>query len=116
VVSDTIEENGNRLLKFQKTPIMSTYLVAVVVGDFDYVEDKDSDGVLVRVYTPIGKSEQGKFALEVAKSALPYYKDYFQVAYPLPKMDLIAIADFSCGNFFYLTSEVLNINNHKLMD
>lgn len=97
VISDTIEENGDRLLKFQKTPIMSTYLVAVVVGDFDYVEDKDSDGVLIRVYTPIGKSEQGKFALEVAKCALPYYKDYFQVAYPLPKMDLIAIADFSSG-------------------
>ncbi|XP_026812969.1 puromycin-sensitive aminopeptidase isoform X2 [Rhopalosiphum maidis] len=97
VISDTTEENGDRLLKFQKTPIMSTYLVAVVVGDFDYVEDKDSDGVLIRVYTPIGKSEQGKFALEVAKCALPYYKDYFQVAYPLPKMDLIAIADFSSG-------------------
>lgn len=97
MVSDTNEENGDRLVKFQRTPIMSTYLVAVVVGEFDYVEDKDSDGVLVRVYTPVGKSEQGKFALEVAKSALPYYKDYFQVAYPLPKMDLIAIADFSSG-------------------
>lgn len=101
MISDTTEENGDRLLKFQKTPIMSTYLVAVVVGDFDYVEDKDSDGVLIRVYTPIGKSEQGKFALEVAKCALPYYKDYFQVAYPLPKMDLIAIADFSSGSFVY---------------
>lgn len=97
MVSDTTEENGNRLVKFQRTPIMSTYLVAVVVGEFDYVEDKDSDGVLVRVYTPVGKSEQGKFALEVAKHSLPYYKDYFQVAYPLPKMDLIAISDFSSG-------------------
>ncbi|XP_050529009.1 puromycin-sensitive aminopeptidase isoform X2 [Daktulosphaira vitifoliae] len=97
VISDVIEENGDRLVKFQRTPIMSTYLVAVVVGEFDYVEDKDSDGVLIRVYTPVGKSEQGKFALEVSKCALPYYKDYFQVAYPLPKMDLIAIADFSSG-------------------
>ncbi|XP_050429789.1 puromycin-sensitive aminopeptidase isoform X2 [Adelges cooleyi] len=97
VISEVVEDNGDRLLKFQRTPVMSTYLVAVVVGEFDYVEDKDSDGVLVRVYTPVGKSEQGKFALEVAKNALPYYKDYFQVAYPLPKMDLIAIADFSSG-------------------
>lgn len=102
MISDTIEENGDRLVKFQRTPIMSTYLVAVVVGEFDYLEDKDSDGVLVRVYTPVGKSEQGKFALEVAKCALPYYKDYFQVAYPLPKMDLIAIADFSCGMYLSL--------------
>lgn len=83
--------------EFETTPIMSTYLVAVVVGDYDYIEDKSADGVLVRVYTPRGKTEQGRFALEVATKVLPYYKDYFSIAYPLPKMDLIAIADFSAG-------------------
>lgn len=82
---------------FEKTPIMSTYLVAAVIGEYDYVEDKSSDGILVRVYTPKGKKEQGLFALEVATKVLPYYKDYFNIAYPLPKIDLIAIADFSAG-------------------
>lgn len=82
---------------FEKTPIMSTYLVAAVIGEYDYVEDKSSDGVLVRVYTPKGKKEQGLFALEVATKVLPYYKEYFDIAYPLPKIDLIAIADFSAG-------------------
>ncbi|KAF5280580.1 hypothetical protein FQR65_LT00331 [Abscondita terminalis] len=82
---------------FERTPIMSTYLVAAVVGEYDYVEDRSSDGVLVRVYTPRGKKEQGLFALEVASKVLPYYKDYFNIAYPLPKIDLIAIADFSAG-------------------
>lgn len=82
---------------FVKTPIMSTYLVAAVIGEYDYVEDKSSDGVLVRVYTPKGKKEQGVFALEVATKVLPYYKEYFDIAYPLPKIDLIAIADFSAG-------------------
>ncbi len=76
---------------------MSTYLVAVVVGEYDYVEDTSNDGVLVRVYTPLGKKEQGLFALDVATKVLPYYKEYFNIAYPLPKMDLIAIADFSAG-------------------
>lgn len=76
---------------------MSTYLVAVVVGEFDYVEDKTSDGVLVRVYTPKTKKEQGQFALDVATKVLPYYFNYFGISYPLPKMDLIAIADFSSG-------------------
>lgn len=76
---------------------MSTYLVAVVVGEFDYVEDKSSDGVLVRVYTPKSNKEQGRFALEIAVKVLPYYKTYFGIAYPLPKIDLIAIADFSSG-------------------
>ena len=52
-------------MKFARTPVMSTYLLAFVVGEFDYVEDFDRDGKLVRVYTPMGKSEQGKFALEV---------------------------------------------------
>lgn len=76
---------------------MSTYLVAAVIGEYDYVEDRSSDGVLVRVYTPKGKKEQGLFALEVASKVLPYYKEYFNIAYPLPKIDLIAIADFSAG-------------------
>jgi len=85
------------VVKFATSPKMSTYLVAVVVGEYDFVEDTSTDGVKVRVYTPVGKKEQGMFALEVATKVLPYYKDYFNIAYPLPKMDLIAIADFSVG-------------------
>nr|QBI71870.1 puromycin-sensitive aminopeptidase [Plutella xylostella] len=86
-----------KFVHFDTTPIMSTYLVAVVVGEYDYVEKTSRDGVLVRVYTPVGKSKQGLFALEVAARVLPYYKEYFNIAYPLPKIDLIAIADFSAG-------------------
>lgn len=97
VKSENVLGNGLRVVNFDRTPIMSTYLVAVVVGEYDYVEDKSSDGILVRVFTPVGKKEQGRFALDVAKKVLPYYKEYFNIAYPLPKMDLIAIADFSAG-------------------
>jgi len=86
-----------KVLKFSRTPVMSTYLLAFVIGEFDFVEARDSDGVLVRVYTPKGKSVQGKFALEVAVKTLPFYHKYFNIAYPLPKMDLIAIADFAAG-------------------
>ena len=45
---------------------MSTYLLAFVVGEYDYVEARDADGVLIRVYTPVGKKEQGQFALDVS--------------------------------------------------
>ncbi|KAK2165380.1 hypothetical protein LSH36_51g04005 [Paralvinella palmiformis] len=86
-----------KVVQYEHSPTMSTYLVAFVVGEYDFVEAKDSDGVQVRVYTPAGKSEQGKFALEVAVKTLPFYKDYFNIAYPLPKIDLIAIADFAAG-------------------
>ncbi|XP_056441813.1 puromycin-sensitive aminopeptidase-like isoform X1 [Gadus chalcogrammus] len=90
------EDAGLVEVKFATTPIMSTYLVAFVIGEYDFVEGQSSDGVLVRVYTPF-KAEQGKFALEVAIKTLPFYKDYFNVPYPLPKIDLIAIADFAAG-------------------
>lgn len=96
-VKDTKPSGDLTRYNFETTPIMSTYLVAVVVGEYDYVEDRSADGVLVRVYTPRGKKEQGLFALEVATKVLPYYKEYFNIAYPLPKIDLIAIADFSAG-------------------
>ena len=86
-----------KIVSYKKTPIMSTYLLAYIVGEFDYVEGKDADGILIRVYTPVGKKEQGKFALDVAVKTLPFYKDYFKIAYPLPKMDLIALADFAAG-------------------
>lgn len=55
-------------VKFATTPIMSTYLVAFVIGEYDFVESQSSDDVTVRVYTPVGKAEQGKFALEVRMS------------------------------------------------
>jgi len=84
-------------IAFERTPIMSTYLLAFIVGEYDYIEDTDDDGVKVRVYTPVGKKVQGSFALEVAVKTLPFYNKYFKVPYPLPKIDLIAIADFAAG-------------------
>ncbi|OXA64356.1 Puromycin-sensitive aminopeptidase [Folsomia candida] len=91
------EDDKLHVVKYERSPIMSTYLVAYCIGDFEYVETTSSDGVLCRVYTPPGKKNQGKFALSVTAKVLPYYKEYFGIAYPLPKLDLIAIADFSAG-------------------
>jgi len=66
VFSASFDETDASLQKvvFNKTPIMSTYLVAFAVGEFDYVEEVLPTGVSVRVYTPLGKSDQGKFALK----------------------------------------------------
>lgn len=62
---DSKEEGELKRVTFAQSPIMSTYLLAFIVGEFDYVEEKDANGLLVRVYTPVGKAEQGRFALEV---------------------------------------------------
>ena len=76
---------------------MSTYLVAYVVGEFDYLETKDSNGVNIRVYTPLGKKEHGQFALDTASKVLPFYAEYFNIKYPIAKADQIAIPDFASG-------------------
>lgn len=52
-------------MTFAQTPIMSSYLLAFVVGEFDYVEERDANGILIRVYTPVGKAILGQFALDV---------------------------------------------------
>jgi len=63
---DYMEDASLKEVKFARTPIMSTYLVAFVVGEFDFVEGKDADDVLIRVYAAKGKASQGQFALEVS--------------------------------------------------
>ncbi|CAF4195371.1 unnamed protein product, partial [Rotaria sp. Silwood2] len=83
-----------KITKFDRTPIMSTYLVAYVVGEYDYVEIKDSNGVSMKVYTPVGKKEHGRFALDIASKVLPFYAEYFNIKYPIAKADQIAISDF----------------------
>lgn len=62
---DVADDASLKTVKYAPSPVMSTYLVAFVVGEFDFVEGKDADGVLIRVYTPKGKAIQGQFALEV---------------------------------------------------
>ncbi|XP_020619456.1 endoplasmic reticulum aminopeptidase 1-like isoform X1 [Orbicella faveolata] len=82
---------------FQKSVNMSTYLVAFVVCDFTNISDVTSRGVKVSVWAPTEQIEQGQFALEVGVKVLSYYETIFNVDYPLPKQDLIAIPDFAAG-------------------
>ena len=89
--------DGKVLVKFNKTPIMSTYLVAWIVGDLESLEMVNEDGIKVRVFTPPGDVNQGKFALDVAARILSFFTRYFDIPYPLPKMDLVAIPDFGAG-------------------
>ena len=90
-------EDGYKKVTFDTSPKMSTYLVAIVVGEYEFVETVSEEGIKVRVYTPLGKKEQGQFALQTSAKAITYYKDFFGISYPLKKYDCIAIADFQCG-------------------
>jgi puromycin-sensitive aminopeptidase len=82
---------------YDKSPIMSTYLLAFVIGEFEYVEAVTKGGVKIRVYTPVGKTDQGNFGLDIAVKCLDFYDKYFEIPYPLPKLDMLAIPDFAMG-------------------
>ncbi|MEI6316241.1 MAG: M1 family metallopeptidase [bacterium] len=88
-------EAGYKIVSFASTPKMSTYLLAFIVGNFEWLEQKTKSGVLVRVLTVPGKSHQGAFALDVTVRCLEFYEEYFGISYPLNTLDMIAIPDFS---------------------
>ncbi len=90
-------ESGYKIVRFAPTPKMSTYLLAFIVGEFESIEDRTKEGVLVRVFVTPGKKKQAMFALEVATKTLSFFNEYFDISYPLPVLDLIAIPDFSSG-------------------
>jgi len=95
--SRTDEASGRRVVAFQRSPVMSSYLLAVAVGECDHVEATTATGVLVRVFTPVGQRAHGEYALQIGVKSLEYYADYFGIGYPLPKCDMIAVPDFSNG-------------------
>jgi aminopeptidase N len=95
IISDT--PNGNKhTVSFATTAKMSSYLAALVVGNFEYIEGS-ADGIPIRVWSTPGKKDMGKFALESAEHILSYYDKYFGIKYPYGKLDLIGLPDFSAG-------------------
>ncbi len=90
VVSTAPVGQDEKRVTFGTTPRMSTYLLALVAGDLSAVRGK-AGAVDVNVWAPAGEQEQGRYALKAATELLPYYENYFGYAYPLPKLDLIAI-------------------------
>ena len=76
--------------QFEPTPPMASYLVTVTVGQFDALEDS-VDGIPLRILTAKGKKEEARYAMEVTKQVLPYYREYFGVPYAMPKLDQLAI-------------------------
>ena len=97
VVSDTPGPGPRKhTIKFETTPAMSTYLVALAVGDF-VCESGAADGVPIRICATPDKKGQTGLALEAAVEILRYYNRYYSVKYPFKKLDVVAVPDFSAG-------------------
>ncbi|KAI6205137.1 Aminopeptidase [Aphelenchoides besseyi] len=89
VISETTTESGKKLLKYATTPIMSSYLVAFAVGEFEYIESKTNGGVVVRVYTIPGKKNDAEYALKCATTCLDYFDEWFDFPYPLKNLKIL---------------------------
>ena len=93
----TKKKIGNKITyNFQKTPLVSTYLIYLGVGEFEYLTGK-AGKIQIRVVTTKGNTSKGKFSLELGKKLLTSYEKYFGIKFPLPKLDLIAVPDFAAG-------------------
>ena len=91
---------GLKSVRFAETPVMSTYLLAFVVGDLVSTESEYSGAgtrTMVRVWTTRGNEGKGAFALDTSVKMLAFFNDYFGIPYPLEKLDHIAIPDFAAG-------------------
>ncbi len=97
IVEEGAPAAGLCSVRFGETPVMSTYLLAFVVGDLVSVEADAANGTKIGVWTTRGKENQAEFALDTSVKLLGYFNEYFGIPYPLPKLDHIAIPDFAAG-------------------
>ena len=87
-----------KIVEFEATPRMSTYLLAFVIGHFKSETTVNKHGVEVTTYAALNQPESMlSFPNQIAADALDFYDDLFDVPYPLPKMDQVAIPDFEAG-------------------
>ena len=96
-VEEAVPGPGLKSVRFAETPIMSTYLLAFIVGNLVSIEQRAEGGTMVGVWTTPGKENQASFALDTSVKLLGYFNDYFGIPYPMAKLDHIAIPDFAAG-------------------
>jgi len=95
--SDTAgPEAGKHTLVFARTPKMSTYLVAMLVGDF-VCRSGSTDNIPIRVCSTPDKLPLTGFALEATQQVLKFYNEWTGIKYAFGKLDIIGVPDFAAG-------------------
>ncbi len=91
-------EDGKLVTKFERSPRMSSYLLAWVTGELHRKTATTNGGVEVNVWaTPAQSPESLDFALDIATRTIDFFDEYFDTPYPLPKSDHVALPDFGSG-------------------
>jgi puromycin-sensitive aminopeptidase len=94
---ERVEADGKVAVRFADTMVMSTYLVAFVVGPLEATEPIDVDGTPMRLVHVPGKAHLTDFGLDVAAFSLRWFQEYYGIPYPAEKVDLLALPDFAAG-------------------
>jgi puromycin-sensitive aminopeptidase len=89
--------NGTKTLHFAQTPPLSTYLVALAVGELEASRPVCVGPTQIRVWHTPGQRRLTGFGLEAARACLERLEGYFGIPYPYAKLDLIAVPDFEFG-------------------
>ena len=91
-------EVTRKIVEFETTPRMSTYLLALCLGHFQSVTTKNQHGVTITTYAPLNQAKESLVEPnQIAGEALDFYDQAFGVPYPLPKLDQVAVPDFDAG-------------------
>ena len=94
---ESIKSDGEmKIVTFQRTPRMSTYLLYLGVGKFEEITSRLAGTEIIVATTP-GKSSRGSYVQEEAGRAIDYFNEYFAIRYALPKIHLIAVPEFAMG-------------------
>ncbi|XP_017892658.2 putative aminopeptidase-2 [Ceratina calcarata] len=96
---------------FQQTPKMSSYLVVLVVSEFEK-QSENSPNEIYGVWARANAIENAKYALSVMKPLVNFYENITGIKYQLPKLDMVALPDFVSGameNWGLLTYKERNV-------
>ena len=112
IKDEPIAGSERHRLTFSTSPKMSTYLVALAIGDWQCLE-RTVDGVPIRVCAIPERKQEGQFALEAAAQSIHFYNQWYGIKYPFGKLDMLAIPDYewggmeNTGSIFYRDTALL---------
>ena len=117
IAKDEPAGDNRHRITFSTSPKMSTYLVALAIGDWQCLSRR-VDGVSIRVCAEPDKTQYAAFGLDVAAHSIEFYNHWYGMKYPFGKLDMVAIPDYEWGGmentasiFYRDTALLLGQNN-----
>jgi puromycin-sensitive aminopeptidase len=90
-------EGAYRKVRFAETEVLSSYLIALVVGPLVSTTEEVAAGIPVRTWCLEEKRALLGFGQKAALAVLPMLQDYFGLPYAFGKLDQVGIPDFEAG-------------------